>query len=181
MKGQRDTASFVLRFTHDLWRDTEGQPRVEWRGQVRRVHDGEEVRFTDLADAMNFIQDSLLKVTMNAVPKEDKMYQDQAVRESSKIWEKFAESYTTMMVETMQKTIKQSESFQRQVNETVEQVMKPWWLMGFPTPTERKPKESESSAVQAQILQTLAALQGQIQTLSEKVSDLESQLQEKQA
>ena len=107
------------------------------------------------------------------------MYQDQAVRESSKIWEKFAESYTTMMVETMQKTMKQSESFQRQVNETVEQVMKPWWLMGFPTPSERKPKESESSAVQAQILQTLAAFQGQIQTLSEKVSDLETQLQEK--
>lgn len=184
MKGQRDTASFVLRFTQDLWRDQEGEPHIEWRGQVRRVQDGEEMRFTDLADAMNFIQESLLKVTMNAVPKEDKMYQDKAVRESLKMWEKFAENYTSIMVDAMQQTMKQSESFQRQLKDAVEQTMKPWWLMGFPTPTEPKPKESDTTATsvaaQAQILQTLAALQAQIGMLSEKVINLEAQLQEKQ-
>jgi len=188
MKGQRDTASFVLRFTQDLWRDQTEEPRLEWRGQVRRVQDGEELRFTDLAEAMNFIQESLLKVTMNAVPKEDKQYQDKAVRQSLKLWEKFAENYTSMMVDAMQQTMKQSESFQRQMNEAVEQVMKPWWLMGFPTPTAPKAtapiaKENESaassSATQTQILQTLAALQAQISALSEKVSDLETQFREK--
>jgi len=193
MKGQRDTASFVLRFTQDHWRDQKGKPRIEWRGEVRRVQDGEELRFTDLAEAMNFIQESLLKVTMNAVPKEDKQYQDKAVRQSLKLWEKFAENYTSMMVDAMQQTMKQSESFQRQMNEAVEQVMKPWWLMGFPTPvspqatatqaTAPHVKESEnaasSTATQTQILQTLAALQAQISTLSEKMSDLETQLREK--
>jgi len=183
MKGQRDTASFVLRFTQDLWRDQAGEPRLEWRGQVRRVQDGEELRFTDLAEAMNFIQESLLKVTMNAMPKEDKQYQDKAVRQSLKLWEKFAENYTSMMVDAMQQTMKQSESIQRQMNEAVEQVMKPWWLMGFPTPTAPKAKESESNAssaaTQTQILQTLAALQAQISALSEKVGDLETQLSEK--
>lgn len=183
MKGQRDTASFVLRFTQDLWRDQKGEPRLEWRGQVRRVQDGEELRFTDLAEAMNFIQESLLKVTMNAVPKEDKQYQDKAVRQSLKLWEKFAENYTSMMVDAMQQTMKQSESFQRQMNEAVEQVMKPWWMMGFPTPAAPKAKESESAptsaATQTQILQTLAALQAQISALSDKVSALETQLREK--
>jgi hypothetical protein len=183
MKGQRDTASFVLRFTQDLWRDQKGEPRLEWRGEVRRVQDGEELRFTDLAEAMNFIQESLLKVTMNAVPKEDKQYQDKAVRQSLKLWEKFAENYTSMMVDAMQQTMKQSESFQRQMNEAVEQVMKPWWLMGFPTPTAPKAKENESvpsaTATQTQILQTLAALQAQISVLSDKVSDLETKLREK--
>jgi len=178
MKGQRDSASFVLRFTQDLWRDTEGEPRVEWRGQVQRVKDGEELRFTDLADAMNFIQESLLKVTMNAVPKEDKTYQDKAIRESSKMWEKFAETYTSMMVNAMQQTIKQSETFQRQVTDTVEQAMKPWWL-SFVTPPAPKPPESEAMATQVQILQTLATLQVQIQNLSEKVTSLEAQLEKK--
>lgn len=179
MKGQRDTASFVLRFTQDLWRDQEGEPRIEWRGQVRRVQDGEEMRFTDLADAMNFIQESLLKVTMNAVPKEDKKYQDKALRESLKMWEKFAENYTSLMVDAMQQTMKQSESFQRQMKTAVEQTLKPWWLLGFPTPSEPKLKENEAtSAAQAQILQTLAALQAQIGMLSQKVTDLETQLQE---
>ena len=180
MKGQRDTASFVLRFTQDLWQDPMGEPRIEWRGQVRRVQDGEEMRFTDLSDAMNFIQESLLKVTMNAVPKEDKMYQDKAVRESLKMWEKLAENYTTLMVEAMQRTMKQSESFQRQINDAVEQAMKPWWLMGFAPAPERKPKENEANnATQAQLLQTLAALQAQIETLTNKVSNLEAHLQAK--
>lgn len=178
MKGQRDSASFVLRFTQDLWRDQEGEPRVEWRGLVQRVKDGEELRFTDLSDAMNFIQESLLKVTMNAVPKEDKTYQDKAIRESGKMWEKFAETYTNLMVDAMQQTIKQSETFQRQMSDTVEQAMKPWWL-NFVTPPAPKPQENEATATQLQILQTLAALQAQIQTLSEKVTNLETQIEKK--
>jgi hypothetical protein len=105
------------------------------------------------------------------------------VRQSLKLWEKFAENYTSMMVDAMQQTMKQSESFQRQMNEAVEQVMKPWWLMGFPAPTAPKAKENESvpsaTATQTQILQTLAALQAQISILSDKVSDLETQLREK--
>ena len=31
MKAQRDIASFVLRFTQELWQDPQGEPRVEWR------------------------------------------------------------------------------------------------------------------------------------------------------
>ena len=180
MKGQRDTASFVLRFTQDLWQDQKGEPRIEWRGQVRRVQDGEEMRFTNLADAMNFIQESLLKVTMNAVPKEDKMYQDKAVRESLKMWEKLAENYTDLMVEALQRTMKQSESFQRQMNDAVEKAMRPWWLLGFAPSMDRKPKENEvNSVTQDQLQQTLATLQAQIEALSTKVSTLEAQLQEK--
>ncbi|MEZ4869636.1 MAG: hypothetical protein R3C14_50390 [Caldilineaceae bacterium] len=178
MKGQRDIASFMLRFTQDLWQDAEGEPRVEWRGHIRRVQDGEELRFTDVAEAMNFIQDSLLTLTRNAVPKEDKMYQDKAVRESLKLWEKFADSYTTMVVEAMQQTMKQSENFQKQVNEAVEQAMKPWWMVGFSAPATsvRRASTQDDSAVQAQILQTLAALQTQIQALNEKVNNLETQI-----
>lgn len=177
MKGQRDIASFVLRFTQDIWRDDGGDPRVEWRGHIRRVQDGEELRFTDIAEAMNFIQDSLMQVTANAVPKEDQSYRDKAMRESLKLWETFAESYTTLFVNAMEKSVKQSEAFQKQVNETVEQVMKPWWLMGLPTQSsEKKASPSErSSEVDAQILQTLAALQSQIVELNAKVDRLENE------
>lgn len=60
--------------------------RAEWRGHIRRVQDGEELRFTDITEAMTFIQNSLLDVTMNAVPKEDKSYREKAMRESLKLW-----------------------------------------------------------------------------------------------
>jgi len=179
MKGQRDIASFVLRFTQDLWRDDGGEPRVEWRGHIRRVQDGEEVRFTDIADAMNFIQNSLMQVTANAVPKEDQPYREKAMRESLKMWEKFAENYTSIVVDAMEKSVKQSEVFQKQVNEAVEQVMKPWWLMGMAETNNNQPKESESAAessnTDAQILETLTALQAQIAKLNDKVDRLEEE------
>jgi hypothetical protein len=185
MKGQRDTASFVLRFTQDLWKDDVGDPRVEWRGHIRRVKDGEELRFTDITEAMTFIQNSLLDVTMNAVPKEDKNYREKAMRESLKLWEKFAESYTTLFMEAMQRSVKQSEVFQKQVSEAVEQAMKPWWLMGLPMPTVAArtepvsapppPPQPTTSTTEVQLLQTLAALQSQIQQLNDKVDQLETQ------
>ena len=181
MKGQRDIASFVLRFTQDLWRDDGGDPRVEWRGHIRRVQDGEELRFTDIAEAMNFIQNSLMQVTANALPKEDQSYRDKAMRESLKLWEVFAESYTTLFVNAMEKSVKQSEAFQKQVNETVEQVMKPWWLMGLPGQvTEKKPVEAttQSTDVNAEILQTLAALRGELELLNAKVDRLEKEQSE---
>ncbi len=176
MKGQRDIASFVLRFTQDLWRDDGGDPRVEWRGHIRRVQDGEELRFTDIAEAMNFIQNSLMQVTANAVPKEDQPYREKAMRESLKMWEKFAESYTSIFVNAVEKSVQQSEVFQKQMTE----VMKPWWLMGMPGQSSEKRGQAEateerSHGTDAQILQTLAALQAQIKELNDKVDRLVSE------
>ncbi|CAN5825675.1 hypothetical protein BH10CHL1_BH10CHL1_17650 [soil metagenome] len=176
MKAQRDIASFVLRFTQELWQDPQGEPRVEWRGHIRHVQDGDEFRFTELTEVMNFIQQSLLKLTMDCMPKEDKMYQDKALRESFKLWEKFATSYTEVMAEAVQQTVKQSEVFQKQVTEVVEQVMKPWWLVGFPTQTPEPAPEKTAAADQTQMMQTLLALQAQITALTSKVDKLEAAL-----
>jgi hypothetical protein len=170
MKAQREIASFVLRFTQDLWQDPHGEPRVEWRGQVRRVQDGEEIRFKDLSDAMSFIQESLLKLTMQCVPKDDKAYQEKAMQESLKFWEKFATGYTNMIVEAVQQSMKQSEAFQKQISEAM---MKPWWLMNLPEQAANSTAPATSSA---QLHETLIALQAQIETLSAKVSRLEESL-----
>ncbi len=178
MKAQREIASFVVRFTHDLWQDQQGEPHVAWRGQVRRVQDGEELRFTDLAEAMSFIKASLLKVTMDCVPKEDKVYQEKAMQESFKLWEKFAQNYTGMIVEAMQQTAKQSEALQKQMGEAMEQAMRPWWLPVSPQAAAPAPDPRPAPASdQAQLLQTLNALQSQLATLNDKVAQLEAQLQ----
>ena len=176
MKAQRDIASFVLRFTQELWQDPQGEPRVEWRGHIRHVQDGDEFRFTELTDVMNFIQQALLKLTMDRVPKEDKMYQDKALRESFKLWEKFATGYTEVMTEAFQQTVKQSETFQKQVAEAVEQVIKPWWMMGLPNHVAEAKPEKPASIDQEQLVQTMMALQAQIATLTNKVSKLEEAL-----
>ena len=67
MKSQRDIASFVLRFTQDIWQDNgRRSPCRVGVGHIRRVQDGAELRFKDVAEAMTFIQESLMQVTSNA-------------------------------------------------------------------------------------------------------------------
>jgi hypothetical protein len=173
MKPQREVASFVLRFTQDLWQDSQGEPRVEWRGQVRHVQNGEELRFHNLADAVTFIQDALLNLTKNCIPTDDKIYQEKAMQESFKLWEKFAQNYTSMIVEAVQQTVKQSEAIQKQMNEAVGRTMQPWWLMGVTAPATGQPAPTVAASEQTQLLQTLVALQTQIEALNAKVSKLE--------
>ncbi|RIK44679.1 MAG: hypothetical protein DCC55_01560 [Chloroflexi bacterium] len=174
MKPQRETASFVLRFTHDLWQDQQGEPRVEWRGQVSRVQDGAELRFTDLAEAISFIKDSLLKLTMGCIPKGDQVYQEKAMQESFKLWERFAQGYTDMIVAAMQRTSKQPQTAQRQPGESPEQPPQSWWLIPPECPPAHVLDPATVIENHAQLLQTVTALQAQLEALNAKVAQLEA-------
>lgn len=87
------------------------------------------------------------------------MDQDKVLNESFKVWEQFATSYTNMMFDTMERTLKESEAFRTQLDDAVERGLKAWQL----------PVRSD----QSQMLGTLNNLQAQIQALSEKVDKLE--------
>jgi len=56
MGSQCDIASFVLRFKQHRRSDAGGSPTVEWRAHIRHVQGDDEMCFTDLADAVAFIQ-----------------------------------------------------------------------------------------------------------------------------
>jgi hypothetical protein len=174
MKPQRETASFVLRFTHDLWQDQQGEPRVEWRGQVSRVQDGTELRFTDLAEAISFIKDSLVKLTLGCTPKGDQAYQEKAVQESFKLWERFAEGYTDMIISAMQRRARQPEAIEQQLDEAMEQPIQPWWLAPPQCPPANVPDPVTLIENHAQLMQTVTALQAQVETLNAKVAQLEA-------
>lgn len=237
MRGQRDIASFVLRFTQELWEDTQGDPRIEWRGNIRHVQSGDEHHFTDFTEAMSFIQQALMKLTLDSVqagaPQKasaarsvaqqveqasstptgeaageadapgdsPETYQQKALRESFKLWEKFASGYADLMMGAVQRaaeqSIQQTEVIKKQVDRTMEQastpLLRPWWLMppfvpsaeSVPTTPQRassteEPAEStaaESTAVDQQaILDTLVALQQQMSALSNKIDQMEDEL-----
>jgi hypothetical protein len=164
-KIQRDIASFVLRFTQDLWQDAQGEPHVEWRGHIRHIQGDEEVRFTDFSEAVTFIQRYLMQLTLGtlaALPEGDQMDQEKTLHESFKLWEKFASSYTDMMFDAVEQTIKQSEAFKKQMDEAVTESLKAW----------KPPAQAESG----QIIEMLQALQAQVQTLGDKVDSLEKSL-----
>lgn len=219
MKGQRDIASFVLRFTQDFWEDTQGDPRIEWRGSIRHVQSDEEHHFTDFTEAIAFIQQSLMKLTLesiqnNAPQKASALqrlsksleesttvgsesataaeaetsaaaststYQQKALQESFKLWEKFTARYTDLMLDAVQQateqSIQQTEALKKQV-ERASTPMQPWWLMPPFVPAERDepaPQPAEEAADSQTMLQMMAALQEQVAALSSKIDQMEDE------
>ncbi len=86
MKAQCNVASFVLRFTEEVWQDGEGEPHVAWRGHIRHVQGGEEVRFTEAAQAIAFIHSSLVNLTLGCAPETSEEGQAKVLEASSKLW-----------------------------------------------------------------------------------------------
>jgi hypothetical protein len=156
---QRDIASFVLRLTQDFWRDPQGEPHVQWRGHIRHVQGEQEQAFTDFADAIGFIQQHLNRVTLNALPGGTPMEHEKVMRESFKLWQQFAASYSDMMFEAMERTIKQSDAIKHQMDDAIQQSLKAWNLPG--------------AGDQAQVLAALNNLQAQVKGLAERLEKLE--------
>ncbi len=165
MTKTHNIASFVLRFTQELWQDMQGEPHVRWRGHIRHVQGDEEDRFTDFAEAVAFIQRYLTQLTLDSLAGDESMSQEKVFQESFKLWEQFASSYTDMMAEAMEQTIKQSEAFKEQVDQATEKAFNAWQLPSQPG--------------QEKVLDALENLQNQIQTLTDRVEKLEKELQQK--
>lgn len=163
MNAQRNIASFVLRFTQDIWQDERGEPRVEWRGHIRHVQDDEETRFTDFAEVVTFIQQHLAQLTLDAL-EGGNMDQEKTLHESFRLWEQFTSSYMDMVFEGMEQTLKQSEAIREQMSSAVQQALSSW---GFP-----------ARADQSEVVEALNRLQEQVQSLARKVERLEQAQQE---
>jgi hypothetical protein len=167
MQTQRDVASFVLRLTQDFWRDTLGEPHVQWRGHIRHVQGDAETAFADFSEAVTFIQQHLAKITANALPGGSPMEQDKLMRESFKLWQQFAATYNDMMFAAMENALKQSDAIKQQMDEAVAKSLKAWNL----------PEQAD----QGQLAAALQSLQAQVQALAEKVERLEQSLKAKGA
>lgn len=162
IKTQNNIASFVLRFTQEVWRDAQGEPHVQWRGHIRHVQDDEEDRFTDFAEAVAFIQRYLTQLTLETLAGGQTMNQEQVLQESFKLWEQFASSYAEMMLAAMGRAVKQSQTFREQIDQATRRALKAW---PFPFQSD-----------QGQVVEALNALQAQIQALTEKIENLEKAL-----
>jgi hypothetical protein len=162
VKTQNNIASFILRFTQELWQDAQGEPRIQWKGLIRHVQGDEEDRFTDFAEAVAFIQRNLTQLTLNTVAEGQNMNQEKVLQESFKLWEQFASSYTKMMFQAVEQTVKQSQSLKEQIDQAAEQALHAWQMPVQPD--------------QKQLLETLNQLQIQVQTLTNRVEQLEKSL-----
>lgn len=160
---QHNVASYVLRFTQDLYEDEDHDAHVRWRGHIRHVQGDETQRFTDFAEAVGFIQRGLAELTADTLSGTENMSQEKVFAESFKLWEQFASSYTDIMRNAMEQTLKQSELINQQVEAARAQALKAWQL-------------PQSSGDNAELLAVVTALNEQVAALTARVAALEEAL-----
>ena len=119
---KEETASFVLRFTQKIYESEEGEPQVQWRGNIRHVQSGDETRFSTFEDATHFVQGKLSDLTMQAV--EDKTPEEQKgiLSKSFDLWKKVASATPKLVMESLKDPKKQAAHIQEQIQEQFHQV-----------------------------------------------------------
>ena len=167
MHKSNNIASFMLRFTQELWQDAAEEAHIRWRGHIQHVQGHDEDRFTDFAEAIAFMQRHLTRLTTDSLGGDENVSQEKIFKESFKLWEQFASSYTNTMFQAMEQGMKQSETVKKQMEEVQENTLKAWQL----------PFQGTD---QGPLLQTLSELQAQVESLSKKVEDLEKKLKDKE-
>jgi hypothetical protein len=158
MNTQHNVASFLIRFVQDVWHDLGGEPRVRWRGQVSHVQSDEEAAFTDFAQVVAFIQEQLTRVTLEAIPAADKPDQDKILRESFRLWEQFAQSYSGLIFEALESSVKQSHALGEQLEEAFRQALS---------------RSYKPASTDKDLTALIARLGAQVKILEEKVARLE--------
>ncbi|MCB9135557.1 MAG: hypothetical protein H6636_09025 [Anaerolineales bacterium] len=178
LNTQRQVASFLLRFTQDMWQDENGEPKVQWRGNIHHVQGDEEIPFTDFTEALLFMQKQLQDLTLQAFPTADAKMQEKMLAESFKLWEQFAANYSKMLFLAMEQTIQRSQEIQYQVGDAFTKAFDVWMppvfrsekTKGQETVRDQPPAEA---GISSELVQQLATLTAQVQALSAKIETLE--------
>jgi len=122
---QKETTSFVIRFTQKLYQDDQDETQIQWRGNIRHVQGGEEKRFSDFSKAMEFIQTKLADLTLESL--EDKPAEEQKgiLSKSFDLWKKVALDAPKLVIQTIKDPMAQVEQIQNQVKDVIDQNIEP--------------------------------------------------------
>ena len=164
-----ETASFVLRFTQKVFNNDEGEPQVQWRGNIRHVQGGEEQRFSEFDEVVKFIQGKLTDLTLTAM--EDKTPEEQKgiLAKSFDLWKRMAVAGPKMVIETIKDPKAGVEHLQEQVNQVVqEQVKEVGDLLQSKIDADSWKPASKTDV--KNLMEAISQLSGEINKLNEKVA-----------
>jgi len=166
MNSQRNVASFLLRFVQDMWQDPQGEPHIQWRGHINHIQGEEEANFTEFSEAVAFMQHHMMNLAKEAAKGSSELFQNKVMEENFKLWEKFALSYSDMILGAIENTTEASQVFQTQIDKAVHQALQGW----------QPPARPEEDP---QVQSALKDLLKKLETLQEKISGLEKALEKK--
>lgn len=117
-KKQNQTSSFVLRFTQKIFEDDAGESNVQWRGKITHVQDDEALNFSEMKDAMAFMQSKLSDLTLSSIDGKSEEEKEGILSKSFDIWKKMATQYPKFVMQT----IKDPKTGVAQIQEQIGQV-----------------------------------------------------------
>jgi len=157
----------MLRFTQKIFHNDNGEPQVQWRGNIRHVQGGDETRFSEFDEVVTFIQSKLADLTIQAM--EDKTPEEQKgiLSKSFDLWKKMAFEAPKMVMETIKDPKKQVAHIQDQIQDQIHQVKD--------VISEKLEIDSWRRASKAdyhEIMEKLVELTGELSALNKKVDKL---------
>lgn len=118
---KEETASFMVRFTQKIYADN-GAHDVQWRGSIRHVQSGEESKFTEINDALAFIQTNLAELTKQSITDKSPEVQEGILSKSFGLWKKVTTEGTKLVLDTIKDPMKQVEHVQESIQDRYETV-----------------------------------------------------------
>jgi len=116
------TASFMVRFSQNIYDDDEGRSNVQWRGKISHVQGGENKSFTDFQDVVVFIQDKLATLTKESVEDKSPEEQEGILMKSLDLWKKWSVTAPKMVIETIKDPKKQVAQIQDQLTHVGDEI-----------------------------------------------------------
>ena len=165
-KKQEQNASFMVRFNQQIFEEN-GDSKIQWRGKITHVQDGDEKRFSDFNDALTFMQNKLSELTEEATKHESSEKQESILDKSLSMWKTIKDVGPKVIRDTIKDPKKQLSHLQDEIQEKItiigdeisEKVQIDEW---------RNASRSDFNKIQNQI----ESLATQIQKLTTKVDNI---------
>ena len=119
---KEETASFVLRFTQKIFQNEQEESEVQWRGNIRHVQGGQEKRFSEFNEVVNFIQEKLADLTIQAMGEKSPEEQKGILATSFELWKRMSTTYPKMVLNTIKDPKSGVEQIQDEVNQQIKGV-----------------------------------------------------------
>jgi len=169
MSKQDQTSSFLLRFTQKMYEDEQGEANVQWRGKITHVQGNDQKNFTELKDAIDFIQEKLSALTLSSLDDSASDSEKEGLLlKSMDIWKKLAKSYPKMVVQAIKDPKAQVAQFQEQITAKAEELSDRLQLESY-TPTSKTDVKELSDQV-SELTELMVALKKKVDRIDRKLN-----------
>lgn len=117
-KKQDQTASFMVRFNQRIFEEN-GESKLQWRGKISHIQDGDEKRFSDFNDALLFMQQKLSELTEEATKHKTTEEQENIIQKSLSMWKTIKDFGPKVIRDTLKDPKKQFTHLQDEIQDKI--------------------------------------------------------------